>query len=178
VLLTKEEHGELIVEAAAVSARVKPADELPFKTLAELMNDYFSSPEDDHVCSMESEVPKYFYYKGQSFKIDFTKLDAAHAQVLELKDKTGLVTPEAVALFHEIGIDHFDPTQEDLKFLEGMMDLEKTYNDQEVRGRHAGDEKAGMFGLKRLNKLMTDMHDLDEDFIWDLGMNGFTNKNE
>ena len=47
-----------------VVPRVKPADELPFKTLAELMEDYFAHPDDDHVCSMDAEPPKYFYYRG------------------------------------------------------------------------------------------------------------------
>ena len=47
-----------------VVPRVKPADELPFKTLAELMEDYFAGTDDDHACSLDAEPPKYFYYNG------------------------------------------------------------------------------------------------------------------
>ena len=91
-------------EVDVVKPRVKPKDELPFKTLSELMEDYFSGADDGHVCDTGKAVPQYFYYKGRTFQIDFDKLDAAHAQVLELKDKAGLETREAVHLFHEIGL--------------------------------------------------------------------------
>jgi len=123
------------------------------------MEDYFSGADDDHVCDTAKEVPKYFYYKGRTFEIDFQKLDAAHAQVLELKDKTGLETREAVHLFHEIGLDHFDPTQEDVDKIKALKEVEEHIHTKEETG-------TGLFGLKRLNQLMSDME--NEDFLWDV----------
>lgn len=128
------------------------------------MEDYFAGTEDDHVCSMDAEPPKYFYYKGQTFQIDFTKLDAVHAQVMELKAQTGLETRDAVTLFHEIGLDHFTPSQEDLDQIKSLKEVESNI--------HTEEETSGPFGLKRVNQLMDDLQ--NEDFIWGLASNGLS----
>jgi hypothetical protein len=107
------------------------------------MQDYFADPDDEHVCSMDTEVPRYFYYKGQTFSIDFTKLDAVHAQVLELKQQTGLQTREAVHLFHEIGLDHFNPTEEDIQKIKELKEVESN-----IKLKSETNEP---FGLARLN---------------------------
>jgi hypothetical protein len=42
-------------------------DELPFKKLDELVMEYFGAGHDEDemlTCSLETDVPKYFYYKG------------------------------------------------------------------------------------------------------------------
>lgn len=42
-------------------------DELPFKTINELIDDYFADGDDGHLCEIDKDVPKYFYYKGKKF---------------------------------------------------------------------------------------------------------------
>lgn len=60
-------------------------EELPFKTIGELVHDYFATGEDGHMCELDKEVPKYFYYKGKKFQIDFHILDDIHEHVMEFK---------------------------------------------------------------------------------------------
>jgi len=45
---------------------------MPFKTVDELMTDYFSDGQDGYSCSIERVIPKYFYHNGRRFEIDFT----------------------------------------------------------------------------------------------------------
>ena len=42
-------------------------EERPFKTIEELVEDYFNDGESGHLCHLDKEVPKYFYYKGMKF---------------------------------------------------------------------------------------------------------------
>ena len=53
------------------------------------MEDYFGMKES---CELGKEVPRYFYYKGTTFEIDFSKLDSVHEQILALKSKGNLDT--------------------------------------------------------------------------------------
>jgi len=48
---------------------------MPFKTMNELMADYFSDGKDGYECSIERAIPKYFYHNGRRFEIDFALLD-------------------------------------------------------------------------------------------------------
>ena len=83
-------------------------EELPFKTIAELIHDYFETDE-NHVCELDKEVPQYFYYKGKQFKIDFTILDDVHKHVMDFKKENGQSVDEALAHFTHVGENHFDP---------------------------------------------------------------------
>ena len=54
------------IVANVAEERKRKKDELPFKKLEELVMEYFGSghEEDKLSCSLETDVPKYFYYKG------------------------------------------------------------------------------------------------------------------
>lgn len=106
-------------------AGVEVEEELPFKTIGELMDDYFKLDQ-GQMCSLDTEVPKYFYYKGQTFEIDFKALDLVHDRVLKAKqEKENYEVGEAVALFHEMGLEHFNPTEEDLQRIRMLKTMEE-----------------------------------------------------
>lgn len=51
--------------------RTHEEEELPFKTIGEFINDYFADGDEGHMCAIDKDVPKYFYYRGKKFQIDF-----------------------------------------------------------------------------------------------------------
>jgi hypothetical protein len=51
------------------------------KSLEELMKDYFSDGHDGHTCSL-GDVPKYFFYEGKEYAVDFKSLDKTHAELM------------------------------------------------------------------------------------------------
>lgn len=83
--------------------------ELRFKTIAELVHDYFADGADGHVCQLDKEVPKYYYYKGNKFQIDFSLLDVLHRHVMAVKAEDGLSVEDALRHFTQVGGSHFDP---------------------------------------------------------------------
>lgn len=82
---------------------------MPFKTIAELIHDYFADGEDGHMCTLDKEVPQYFYYKGKQFKIDFNILDDVHNHVLDYKKENNQTIEEALDHFTFVGTKHYDP---------------------------------------------------------------------
>ena len=54
------------IVASVAEERKRKKDELPFKKLDELVMEYFAAghEEDKLSCSLETDVQKYFYYKG------------------------------------------------------------------------------------------------------------------
>lgn len=89
--------------------RQEEDEELPFKTIGELIHDYFADGEDGHACMLDKDVPKYFYYRGKKFQIDFNLLDEVHAHVLDFKRENGQTVEEALEHFAHVGGSHFDP---------------------------------------------------------------------
>lgn len=89
------------------------------------MDDYFKM-DSGQMCSLDTEVPKYFYYRGQTFEIDFKALDLVHDRVLKAKqEKDSYEVSEAVQLFHEMGLDHFNPSEEDLQRIRMLKTMEE-----------------------------------------------------
>ena len=52
--------------ANVTEERIRKKDEQPFKKLDELVMEYFGAghEEDKLSCCLETDVPKYFYYRG------------------------------------------------------------------------------------------------------------------
>ena len=155
---------------AAAEQGVELEEELPFKTIGELMDDYFKL-DTNAVCSLDTEVPKYFYYRGQTFEIDFKALDLVHERVLEeKKKKEDLEVSEAVSLFHEMGLDHFNPTEEDLQRIRMLKTMEEQLQKKfEAEQREASKQLSSQvdwFGVKRLKNVITKLQ--DEDTIWEI----------
>ena len=89
--------------------RTHEEEELPFKTIGEFINDYFADGDEGHMCAIDKDVPKYFYYKGKKFQIDFSLLDSVHKHVLDYKKENNHTIEEALMHFTHIGENHFDP---------------------------------------------------------------------
>lgn len=62
--ITENDVWGIVAKIAEDKERKK--DELPFKKLDDLVMEYFGAghDEDKLSCSLETDVPKYFYYKG------------------------------------------------------------------------------------------------------------------
>ena len=58
---------------------------------------------------LDKEVPKYFYYRGKKFQIDFSLLDDVHEHVMDFKRENGQTVEEALEHFAHVGGNHFDP---------------------------------------------------------------------
>lgn len=54
------------IVANVTEERIRKKDEQPFKKLDELVMEYFGAghEEDKLSCCLETDVPKYFYYRG------------------------------------------------------------------------------------------------------------------
>ena len=74
-----------------------------------MIHDYFNDGQDGHECLLDKDVPKYFYYKGKKFQIDFNLLDSVHEHVLDFKRENGHSVKEALEHFAHVGEKHFDP---------------------------------------------------------------------
>jgi hypothetical protein len=72
------------------------------KSLQDLMKDYFSDGADGHVCSL-APVPKYFFYGGKEYTLDFSALDSVHTELMAHRSDEGLLgelsEQEALELF-------------------------------------------------------------------------------
>jgi hypothetical protein len=50
----------------------EPTIEVPrMKSLQDLMTDFLSDGSDGHACNLNVEVPKYFYYEGKEYILNF-----------------------------------------------------------------------------------------------------------
>ena len=66
-------------------------------------------------------------------------------------------------MFHEIGIDHFNPSEEDIEKIRMFKNMEQqliAHKEEKQRK-----EEDGPFGIKRLANVVQNF-ELDEDMIW------------
>ena len=52
------------------------------------------------LCTIDKDVPKYFYYKGKKFQIDFTILDTVHKHVLDYKKENNHTNKNTVGNYY------------------------------------------------------------------------------
>ena len=61
------------------------------KSLQALMSDFLSDGSDGKACGLNEEVPKYFYYEGKEYILDFQNLDYIHTKMIEHKLENNLI---------------------------------------------------------------------------------------
>lgn len=70
----------------------QPTIEIPrMKSLQDLMKDFLSDGSDGHACDIKVEVPKYFYYEGKEYVLNFQNLDYIHTKMIEHKLEHNLI---------------------------------------------------------------------------------------
>ena len=61
------------------------------KSLEALMTDYLSDGGDGHACNLNDDVPKYFYYGGKEYTLNFENLDYIHTKMIMHKLENNLI---------------------------------------------------------------------------------------
>lgn len=61
------------------------------KSLEALMTDFLSDGGDGHACNLNDDVPKYFYYGGKEYTLNFENLDYIHTKMIMHKLENNLI---------------------------------------------------------------------------------------